>query len=124
MLGLDRGGSCSGMAFRVAAEEVREELTLIWRREMISGAYIPSWVTLHTQGGRERALTFVVNRRHPIYAGGLSLDEVAGRVGAARGWMGSSRDYLDSTVANLKEMGISDGYLLAVSARLAKMGSA
>jgi cation transport protein ChaC len=37
-LALDRGGVCRGMAFRIAASVAREELLLVWRREMLSGA--------------------------------------------------------------------------------------
>lgn len=52
MLGLDRGGECLGSAFRIAAADVRSELTLLWRREMLCrGAYVPRWLQLHGEDG-------------------------------------------------------------------------
>ncbi|MDF2781230.1 MAG: ChaC family protein, partial [Geminicoccaceae bacterium] len=44
VLGLERGGSCRGVVFHIAPEVVEEELEIVWRREMISGAYVPRWV--------------------------------------------------------------------------------
>src|SRR5579864_3025154 len=56
MLGLDRGGSCRGLAHRIAAADVESELTILWRREMVSGAYRPRWVTVEQGGAEVRAL--------------------------------------------------------------------
>jgi glutathione-specific gamma-glutamylcyclotransferase len=50
VLGLDRGGSCRGIAFRIAAADVPSELLLVWRREMIVGSYIPRWVRVEVTG--------------------------------------------------------------------------
>ena len=52
VLGLERGGSCRGVVFHIAPEVVEEELEIVWRREMISGAYVPRWVEVHTAVGR------------------------------------------------------------------------
>ena len=52
MLALDRGGACHGMAFRIAAAEVRQELRLLWRREMLTGAYETRWVRVEAGEGR------------------------------------------------------------------------
>jgi hypothetical protein len=41
VLELDRGGSCWGVAFRIARSEAEAELELVWRREMVTGAYVP-----------------------------------------------------------------------------------
>jgi len=46
VLALDAGGSCTGVAFRIAEEVLMEELSIVWRREMLTGAYIPHWVPL------------------------------------------------------------------------------
>ncbi|NBJ10713.1 gamma-glutamylcyclotransferase [Microvirga sp. SYSU G3D207] len=45
VLGLDSGGSCRGVAFRIARAEAEAELELVWRREMVTGAYVPRWVS-------------------------------------------------------------------------------
>ena len=51
VLALDRGGCCRGVAFRIAAERVESELDIVWRREMISDAYRPRWLTaVHPRG--------------------------------------------------------------------------
>src|ERR671919_396173 len=64
VLGLERGGSCRGAVFHIAPEVVEEELAIVWRREMISGAYVPRWVDVHTALGTVPAITFVINQAH------------------------------------------------------------
>ena len=51
VLGLERGGSCQGVAFHIAPEQVEEETALVWRREMLSDAYLPRWVDGQDRGG-------------------------------------------------------------------------
>ncbi|MGH8630995.1 MAG: gamma-glutamylcyclotransferase [Burkholderiales bacterium] len=60
VLGLDRGGSCGGMAYRLHESRFEDELALLWRREMPIGTYTPRWVRLET--GRARCAPF---RRRP-----------------------------------------------------------
>ena len=109
MLGLDRGGSCLGLAHRIAAQDVESELTILWRREMMSGAYRPVWITARSPRGQLRALTFVVNRRHERYAGKLPIAEVVARIACAEGHIGTNRQYLYKTVEHLDQLGICDG---------------
>ena len=110
-LGLDRGGSCRGMAFCIPAREVEDEMELLWRREMISGIYFPRWVNIHTAQGLVRAVTFVVDRSHLRYIGRLPPQKVARHIARAEGWRGSARTYLENTVAKLAEHGFKDPYL-------------
>lgn len=110
-LALERGGSCHGMAFRVAAEKVEEELAIVWSREMLSGAYHPRWVKLETAAGPVRAVTFVVNTGHERYAGRLPPEKVAASIAAAAGHLGTCREYLENTVAHLDEIGIRDAHM-------------
>ncbi|HKC51397.1 MAG TPA: gamma-glutamylcyclotransferase, partial [Myxococcota bacterium] len=63
-LALEPGGSCLGVALRIAASEVRGELTVLWNREMLSGSYLPRWVRLGGSAGPIAAVTFVANRAH------------------------------------------------------------
>lgn len=111
MLALDRGGSCRGMAFRVAAHHREQELRLVWMREMLSGIYSPRWVNLHTAQGVIRAVTFVVNRGHGQYEHGISETRAAHHLARAEGVLGSARSYLENTVAHLADLGVADGYL-------------
>jgi cation transport protein ChaC len=119
MLALDRGGCCYGMGFRIAARQAREELRLLWRREMASGAYETRWVPADIDGRRMRALTFVVNRRHPRYTGKLPLEQVVHLLATGQGIHGNCRHYFDSTVAALVELGVRDAALERIRAALA-----
>ena len=59
MLGLQPGGSCAGVAFRIGEDVMEHELTLLWRREMVAGGYIPLWVPL------EQAAEYPLPRASP-----------------------------------------------------------
>lgn len=118
MLALDRGGECRGVVFRIAAASARSELSLVWRREMLSGAYLARWINVLTPAGRARAITFVVNRSHPRYVGMLKEAEVAGIIATARGELGSCLTYLDETRAKLLRLGIRDAALERIAAAL------
>jgi glutathione-specific gamma-glutamylcyclotransferase len=107
-LGLDRGGRCRGVAFRIEAAKARDELFLLWRREMLTAAYVPHWVEVATEAGPVRAIAFVVNRDHRGYAGRLGEDAVVSCLAVAKGFLGTSAEYLDQTIAGLKEFGIED----------------
>lgn len=112
VLGLDRGGSCRGRAFRVAAERAEAVIALLHDREMITGVYRPGPLPVTLDDGRRVAAHgFVVRRDHPQYRGRLRPDEAARLVRQGSGSRGSSRDYLASTVAHLDELGIRDGSL-------------
>ncbi|MEI9994839.1 MAG: gamma-glutamylcyclotransferase [Rhizomicrobium sp.] len=119
MLGIDRGGSVSGVAHRIAAEAVDSELSILWMREMLSGVYEPRWVNADIAGqGRSRVLTFVINRYHPRYEGAIDGAEAARRIAQAEGPLGTNRDYLYRTVAHLAALGIQDGPLHSLEARV------
>jgi len=94
MLALDRGGTCRGVAFRIPARDVRSELLVIWRREMFGTAYLARWVEVKTPCASVPAITFVVNRDHPRYAGKLSDVEAATRIASASGSLGTCAAYL------------------------------
>ena len=112
MLGLDRGGSCRGIAFRIAAADVLPELLLLWRREMVIGSYIPRCVKVFDGTQNLKAIAFVVNRYHPSYAGNVSLETTVDSIATARGQIGSCADYLIQTVNGLIMVGIKDKQLL------------
>ncbi len=107
-MGLDRGGSCRGMAFRIAGHERDEELRLLWIREMMSGVYIPRWLPIHTPGKKISAITFVADRSHVRYVRGVSPETTASRIARAKGPRGSAREYLENTVAHLAKLGFRD----------------
>lgn len=112
VLGLDRGGSCRGIVYRIAAPDVLSELLLVWRREMIVNSYIPRWVKVFDGVQGVEAIAFVVNRNHPKYTGELSLETTVNTLATAGGHLGSSADYLIQTVNGLIANGIKDKQLL------------
>ncbi|WP_342239516.1 gamma-glutamylcyclotransferase [Inquilinus sp. OTU3971] len=122
VLGLDRGGTCRGVVFRIAAAAVEEELDLIWRREMVTASYTPRWVTAATPEGPVRAIAFTINRTQPRYAGRLSEEETARVLALACGQLGSCQEYFRSTLDHLVALGIRDHGLEALRRRIAAIG--
>ena len=118
VLGLDRGGSCRGVVLRIAEENVASELEVVWRREMVTGAYVPTWVRAQSAGRTVRALTFVTNRRHPAYVGQLCDDAIAPSIATAVGPLGHCRDYLMRTYHGLSDAGIRDAYVSRIGERV------
>ena len=118
MLCLVPGGACAGIAHRIAPEHVESESKILWMREMLSGAYIPTWVDIDLGARHVRGVTFVINTSHPRYLPGLSIDEKAARIARAEGHLGTNRDYLFRTVAALEGAGVRDTYLDDLHARV------
>jgi glutathione-specific gamma-glutamylcyclotransferase len=119
VLGLDRGGSCRGVALRLPAPLALDELHLLWRREMVADSYRPTWVKLLADDRELIALTFVVRRNHPQYAGKLALARQVEVLDRACGAFGSSLDYLERTRVALVSHGIVDPYLEKLAAHVA-----
>lgn len=118
VLGLDRGGRCTGVAYRIPGALAERELRLLWRREMLLGSYTPRWVHV-THGERAfRALGFVVNRARSGYAGRLPPEHIVAILRRAHGRIGSGLDYLRQTVDGLAAHGIRDPHLLRVDAAM------
>lgn len=127
VLALDRGGSCTGVAYRLNPDVAIAELDLLWRREMVTLAYRASWLTFHPDGHNDgagkRAISFVSRPERENFAGPMTLDEEADVIASASGFIGPCRDYLFDTVKALEADGISDPHLKklqrAVERRLA-----
>jgi glutathione-specific gamma-glutamylcyclotransferase len=118
MLALERGGSCRGVAYRLATAEAEHELLILWQREMVTGAYSPRWVKVRTPEGPLAAITFAINRTHSRYAGRLSEAEIAATIARAEGALGRCCSYLFSTVEHLRELGLGDRPLERLAARV------
>ena len=121
VLGLDVGGSCSGVAFRIADELVETELPLLWRREMLAGSYEPRWLDLEDAAGCcfGSAIAFTVNPLADQYAGDLAKEVVISRLASAGGELGTSADYLFRTCAGLHAEGIADAEMDSLAATVA-----
>jgi cation transport protein ChaC len=108
MLSLESGGSCSGVAYRIARHAVQTELDVLWRREMRSLSYRPLWVTAHTRKGPVPAIVFAVNRSHERYVPGLDAKTVVRYLAHGAGSTGTCCEYLFDTVDHLRRLGIRD----------------
>lgn len=118
VLGLDRGGSCRGIAYQVAAADVPAVLAYLWQREMAYRVYVPRRVGLEAEGGRITALAFTADRAHAQYCGRLGPDGTAALIRQGEGQSGRNIDYLDSLIAHLRELGIHDRGLEDLRARV------
>jgi cation transport protein ChaC len=115
VLGLDRGGECTGMAFRIAASRAAETIAYLREREQVYGVYreAPIPITIDDGGPRRHvsAMAYIVERWHPTYTGRLMLIEQAHLIRRAEGLSGTNLDYLVNTVRHLRALGIRDRML-------------
>jgi len=118
VLGLDAGGCCRGVVFRIRAEQAQSELRLLWRREMVLGSYRPRWLKVSTGERDLNAIAFTVNRNHANYAGRLPLETVLRTMAGTRGYLGTSAEYLHETVRGLLAHGVRDEYLMDLRKRM------
>lgn len=120
VLALDEGaGGCEGVAFDVPARIAEETLEYLRARELISAAYLEVIVPVTLRCGTVvQAVTYVIDRAHNQYCGGLPLEEQAEIIARATGGRGRNRDYLHNTAAHLEELGIADPDLRWLSDRV------
>jgi cation transport protein ChaC len=111
--GLDRGGCCAGVAYRVQPDRLRNQFERLWEREMFMGSYDARWLRAQRldEADRFEALAFVVRHDAPNYAGRLGEAELIGILTQACGHYGSSLDYLLRTVESLRAHGVPDPHL-------------
>ncbi len=118
VLGLDRGGSCTGIAYRIAATDRYAAASYLARRELAEDIYFCRRAALGIGAGRVRGYAFVVDRSNPFYASPLSIEDQAARIAVCRGARGTNLDYLLETAAHLADLGIADRAVDALLARL------
>ncbi|HEX9686208.1 MAG TPA: gamma-glutamylcyclotransferase [Burkholderiales bacterium] len=116
VLGLDRGGACRGVAYRIAAAHVERSLDALWEREMRRGVYHPRLLRARLRGRTARVLAFVANPLHPGYAGTLPTERTAELIANCCGDRGPNVEYLARTLKHLAELGVRDHHLLRVMA--------
>jgi len=106
VLGLDNGGSCKGVAYRVRAADAEPVVEYLIRREMVTRVYTPRWVTVRIGGQTVRAHTYTAAHNHEQYAGKLSPEQAARYIENSNGRSGNNVEYLRNTVVHLEELGI------------------
>ena len=124
VLGLDRGGACRGIAFRVAPEAWEGVVGYLREREQVTAVYLERRREVRfADGSVAAALTYLVDRRHAQYAGKLDEETQFQIVAQARGQSGDNRTYVLNTAAHLAELGMSDGALDRLANRLKLRGT-
>ncbi len=122
VLGLDRGGSCRGVAFRVAASERAAVMAYLRQRELVTDVYREVARPVWLEGSKRQpvpAVTYVANRSHAQYAGGLPREAILARVRTARGQSGANDEYVVNTQRHLATLGIHDPILDWLAEQLA-----
>lgn len=116
VFGLERGGACVGMAFKVAEADWTQVRDYLREREQVTGVYLETTRPARLASGElVKALTFVADPHHAQYAGRLSLEEQLALVDGAVGEAGPNIDYVLNTAQHLKEMGIADRQVQALA---------
>jgi cation transport protein ChaC len=111
VLGLTPGGTCRGLAFRVAGERREEVIDYLHEREMTTRAYHPIHLPVKVGTEKVEAYTFVADQTHPQHAGDLPALEAARIIMQAEGQGGLNRDYLINTVRELEAHGFVEAGL-------------
>ena len=122
VLGLDRGGSCRGVAYRVAAAKRAQVTAYLRERELVTNVYREVSRPIRLLGakpGRAVAVTFVVDRDHVQYAGRLPFPRVLRLVRAGKGASGANAEYVINTATHLQSLGIRDLILERLAQELA-----
>jgi cation transport protein ChaC len=121
VLGLDRGGTCKGIVYRVAASESVATIAYLRAREQVTSVYRESMRSVWLNGDprqRVRALCYVVDRSHPQYAGRLTLAEQLHYIRQGHGQSGPNREYVLETINELERLGYRESALHLLADRL------
>src|SRR5436190_15498800 len=111
VLGLDRGGACRGVAYRVAPQLREKTIGYLREREQATSVYLETYRQVEiiaTPQRRVRALVFCVDRGHVQYAGRLTIEQQVHLVRQGHGRSGDNREYVLSTVDALETLGFRD----------------
>lgn len=118
VLGLDKGGFCHGIAFRINISDRPQIIDYLHEREMIGYAYKPACVRIEMSGSAVSAYTFIADPDHHQYAGELGIEKAANVIMRAEGESGLNRDYLMNTVQKLETEGFAEPALLELRHRV------
>lgn len=121
VFGLDHGGTCRGIAYRVAAGNRDGTVQYLREREQVTQVYVEEWRSVWLDDDakqRVEALVYMVDRGHEQYAGRLSVADQVHLIRQGHGRSGANRDYVLDAVKALEDLGYRDTEIHAVAARL------
>ena len=121
VLGLDHGGTCRGIAYRVARADRVSTVAYLRAREQVTSVYRECIRTIWLKSEpaqRVAALCYVVDRGHAQYAGRLTLEQQLHHVRQGHGQSGANRDYVIATIAALEQLGYRETQLHLLAERL------
>ncbi len=119
VLGLKRGGSCKGVAFRVTPENAEATLAYLRAREQVTDVYVETTLRVTLADKRVvNAVCYVADRKHEQYAGLLERAELVRLVMQGTGVSGANPDYVRNTQSHLRALGIRDATLEWLMERL------
>ena len=102
---------CSGVAFKIAKENLWQELYHYWQREIRIDAYAPIMTSHVLNGERIKIITVVINKANSHYVPDLNLQEQAKLIAISKGAIEKNITYLNNLLVHLQEYGIEDDYL-------------
>lgn len=114
MAALDRGDGCHGLAFRIPAERVEDETRNLWAREMVLPAYVPRLLPVELDRDSVIALAFLADPDTEMIRSDLTRDEQVRYLATGTGFLGSSRDYLETIARQFAALGIEDADVSAL----------
>jgi cation transport protein ChaC len=119
VLGLDYGGSCHGMAFRVAGRDHDKVMDYLRAREQATMVYVESSHPVRLKDGRKvQAVAFTIDRTHQQYAGKLSEPRLLELIRNGVGQSGANPDYVIATHDHLHQLGLEDKLLKKLATAL------
>ena len=125
MLALEPGGTTEGVVLRIPQDRLNEELRILWIREMVTGAYTPTWAPFTTREGKTgHAIAFVANPAQVQYEANTQPATIAPLIANASGSMGTNAEYVFKLQCALADCNMKDGYIDALAHELSRVQSA
>ena len=122
MLALDYGGSCRGSAFRLNKNDSIKNIDILFKREMVTGAYKPKLIKTKLENNKNvLSLAFTVDKKHKNYFAKKNTSIKAKMIFKAHGFLGTCQEYFNNTLESLEELAIKDQEMGAISSHLEKI---
>ncbi|MEM7040895.1 MAG: gamma-glutamylcyclotransferase, partial [Bacteroidota bacterium] len=114
MAALDHGGECTGLAFKIAKEHFEAETEILWRREMVTGVYVPTVVDAESKMGTIKCIAFVANHKASRICPDMPREEKIRYLATGTGVLGTSLEYIENLADHLTALGIDDPYVFSL----------